>query len=91
MDAKQNTYDLERQRRKRSVTLPSDEVLKWIEFGCWVTVLYLPVLRLTNGVSVSPEQFVSRSLLASVSVLGAIFLSLRRIRKRRQLDVERGS
>jgi hypothetical protein len=57
----------------------------WLEFGCWTALVLFPFLRWINGPSVSTDQFVVRTGLVVLSVLGAVGLRTYKIvRARRQ-------
>ena len=60
------------QRVDDEITL--EEVLYWLEFGCWTTICLCPFLYYINGPSVSPDQAVIRTGLVICSVVGAVGL-----------------
>ncbi len=47
-----------------------------IEFGCWVMVALLPLLRLVNGPAVTSDQFVIQSTLFSLAFASGVSLRL---------------
>src|SRR5687768_10263214 len=49
-------------------------VLPWVEFGCWTAIVLFPFLYWINGPAVSTDQFVMRTILICVAVIGAIGL-----------------
>lgn len=51
-----------------------DELLPWIEFGCWTAIALFPFLYWVNGPAVSTDQYVMRNILISVAVIGAFGL-----------------
>ena len=63
--------------------LTNDELLGWIEFGCWTMLALTPVLYYVNGPAVSPDQLVMRSALVITAAIGALALRLRRWRMNR--------
>lgn len=50
--------------------LSTHEVLGWMELSCWTMVALAPFLYWVNGPAVSTDQFVVRTILVSVAVLG---------------------
>jgi hypothetical protein len=63
--------------------LTNEEMLGWIEFGCWTMLLLTPALCHINGPAVSPDQLVVRTAL--VLIAGIVAASLRfRHRRLRQ-------
>ena len=53
-----------------------DELLPWLEFGCWTAIALFPLLYWVNGPAVSPDQFVVRTILVVVAVTGAVGLRI---------------
>ncbi|MCA9122726.1 MAG: hypothetical protein H6822_20610 [Planctomycetaceae bacterium] len=51
-----------------------DELLSWVEFGCWAAIAFFPFLCWLNGPAVSSDQYVMRTILIVVVVLGAFAL-----------------
>lgn len=62
----------EAQRTEDDIRL--DELLPWIEFGCWTAIVLFPFLYWVNGPAVSTDQYVMRNILIVVSVTGAFGL-----------------
>ncbi|MDA1055107.1 MAG: hypothetical protein O3C40_32190 [Planctomycetota bacterium] len=52
----------------------SDELLPWLEFGCWTALVLAPILYYVNGPSVSSDQAVVRTGLVVLAAVGAIAL-----------------
>jgi hypothetical protein len=48
------------------------EIVGWLEFGCWTMVALAPFLYWVNGPAVSTDQFVVRTGLVTISLLGGI-------------------
>ena len=69
-----------------------EELLHWLEFGCWTTICLCPFLYFINGPSVSPDQAVVRTMLVIGSVVGAVGLRTFKILRRRagRADENRG-
>ena len=66
-----------------------DEMLPWLEFGCWTALVLAPILYYVNGPSVSTDQAVVRSGLVILAALGAValrFLNWRRGRAEQPTD-----
>ena len=62
----------------------TEEILGWVEFGCWTAVVLIPILYYVNGPSVSTDQFVVRSALTVIAIIGGCLTTgSRLIRKRR--------
>jgi hypothetical protein len=59
-------------------TLEIKEVLGWAEFACWTTLALAPFLYWVNGAAVSQDQFVVRTGLVAIAVLGAVALRARK-------------
>jgi len=45
-------------------------MLGWLELNCWTTVALAPFLYWVNGPAVSTDQFVVRTILVSVAMVG---------------------
>ncbi len=63
--------------------LSLDELLPWLEFGCWTALVLAPILYYVNGPSVSSDQAIVRTGLVIVAALGAAtlrFVNWRRAR-----------
>lgn len=58
------------------------ELLRGLEFGCWVAAAVIPILFFVNGPAVSKEQSLVRILLTAMSLTGGISLWLWRRRRR---------
>jgi len=54
--------------------LSLDELLPWLEFGCWTALVLAPILYYVNGPSVSTDQAVVRTGLVVLATIGAITL-----------------
>ncbi len=54
--------------------LSTREILGWMELSCWTTVALAPFLYWVNGPAVSTDQFVVRTILVTVAVVGGIVL-----------------
>jgi hypothetical protein len=54
--------------------LSLDELLPWLEFGCWTSLALAPILYYVNGPSVSSDQAVVRTGLVIFAALGAATL-----------------
>ena len=64
--------------------LTTEEILYWAEFACWTTIALAPFLYWVNGPAVSTDQFVVRTALVTLAVIGAVVLrSLKFYWKRR--------
>jgi hypothetical protein len=59
--------------------LELDEILRWAEFACWTTLALAPFLYWVNGPAVSHDQFVVRSGLVVIAILGAFGLRARKL------------
>ena len=66
-----------------------DELLPWLEFGCWTALVLAPFLYYVNGPSVSSDQAVVRTGLVIVAAVGAA--TLRFVNWRRKRTVEESS
>lgn len=53
-----------------------DEMLPWLEFGCWTALVLAPILYYVNGPSVSTDQAVVRFGLVMLAAAGAVILRL---------------
>ena len=58
--------------------LELEELLGWAEFACWTTLALAPFLYWVNGPAVSHDQFVVRSGLVTIVLVGAVSLRARR-------------
>ena len=56
--------------------LSLDELLPWLEFGCWTALVLAPILYYVNGPSVSTDQAYVRSGLVVIAAAGSITLRL---------------
>ncbi len=63
-----------------------DEMLPWLELGCWTALVLAPILYYINGPSVSTDQAVVRTGLVIVSAVGACVLRYANWRKSRQAE-----
>ncbi|MBI2479134.1 MAG: hypothetical protein HYV60_11025 [Planctomycetia bacterium] len=63
--------------------LSLDELLPWLEFGCWTALVLAPILYYVNGPSVSSDQAVVRTVLVIVAALGAATLRFVNWRRKR--------
>lgn len=63
-----------------------DELLPWLEVGCWTALVLVPLLYYVNGPRVSVDQAVVRTGLVIVAALGAA--TLRLVSWRRQCAVQ---
>lgn len=70
--------------RKPDDDLRLEELLPLIEFACWTAILLFPFLYYVNGPAVSTDQFVVRTILVIVAVVGALSLRVWNWRVRRQ-------
>lgn len=59
-----------------------DEILGWIEVGCWIALVLTPFLYWINGPAVSHDQLVSRWAVVGVALLGGIGFRRRAWRRR---------
>lgn len=62
-----------------------DELLPWIEFGCWTAIVLFPFLYWVNGPAVSTDQYVMRNILICVAVVGAFGLRFWNYRTKRRI------
>ena len=68
------------------------EQAPWIKIGCWTTIALLPFLYWENGPAVSTDQYVMRSILITVAIIGALGLCVwnrcveRRLEETRNAD-----
>ena len=60
-----------------------DELLPWLEFGCWTALVLAPILYYVNGPSVSSDQAVVRTVLVIVAAPGAATLRFVNWRRKR--------
>jgi hypothetical protein len=60
-----------------------DELLPWLEFGCWTALVLAPILYYVNGPSVSSDQAVVRTGLVIVAALSAAMLRFVNLRRKR--------
>jgi len=51
--------------------LSLEELLPWLEFGCWTALVLAPILYYVNGPSVSTDQAVVRTGLVIAAAVGA--------------------
>jgi len=58
------------------------ELLPWIEFGCWAMLAMTPLIWWLQGPSVSTDQFVVRTSIAAISAVGGVILRLRALIRR---------
>jgi hypothetical protein len=66
-----------------------DELLPWVEFGCWTALVLAPILYYVNGPSVSSDQAVVRTGLVIVAALGTAILRVVNWRRgRAEWDVD---
>lgn len=49
-----------------------EEVVGWLEFGCWTTLALAPMLYYVNGPAVSTDQSVVRTALVCLAAAGAV-------------------
>ena len=49
-----------------------EEALGWAKFACWTVVALTPFFRWVNGPAVSSDQFVVRTTLAVLAVVGRV-------------------
>ncbi len=54
------------------------------EFGCWTMVVLAPILTWINGPAVSTDQFVVRTAVFVLALIGGVSLSARRIVRARR-------
>lgn len=66
--------------------LALDELLPWIEFGCWTAIALFPFLYWVNGPAVSTDQYVMRNILMITAVVGAVGLRVWNWRATRQAE-----
>lgn len=66
--------DNERTLQNDKSNITTAEVLYWLEFACWTTLLLAPFLRWVNGAAVSTDQFVVRTAVVSLALLGGVVL-----------------
>ena len=65
---------------------PDDEIT-WqelfvhLEFGCWTAIVLIPIIYFIQGPAVSHDQFVMRSLVTAIAVIGVPTLTILRRRK----------
>jgi len=64
--------------------LDGEQLLGWIEFGCWSALAMAPVIYWLQGPSVSHDQYVVRIGLVVVAALGGVFLRIRAIVRQRK-------
>lgn len=64
------------------VSIERDEVLGWIEFGCWTALALTPFLYWVNGPAVSQDQLVVRWAVVIIAIVGGAGLRLRYWRRR---------
>jgi hypothetical protein len=53
-----------------------EEVLGWVEFACWTVLVLTPFLWWVNGPAVSTDQFVVRTALTVLALVGAVSLRI---------------
>mgnify|MGYP003382030696 CR=1 FL=1 len=53
-----------------------DELLPWLEFGCWTALVLTPILYYVNGPSVSSDQAAVRTGLVVAAAVGGVLLRL---------------
>lgn len=58
--------------------LSTREILGWLELSCWTMVALAPFLYWVNGPAVSTDQFVVRTILVSVAVVGGATMRIAR-------------
>jgi hypothetical protein len=56
----------------------AEELMGWIELGCWISIALLPFLYWVNGGAVSTDQLVLRWIVVVVVICGAVGLRIRR-------------
>jgi len=56
----------------------AEELVGWIELGCWISIALLPFLYWVNGGAVSTDQLVLRWIVVVVVISGAVGLRIRR-------------
>lgn len=54
--------------------LTPTELCMWLEFACWTMVALAPFLYWVNGSAVSTDQFVVRTALVLIALVGGISL-----------------
>jgi hypothetical protein len=57
--------------------MSTGEVLGWLEFGCWMALVQIPIIWWLQGPSVSTDQFVVRTSLVVIAAAGGIALRTR--------------
>ena len=60
--------------------LSTREILGWVELSGWTMVALAPFLYWVNGPAVSTDQFVVRTILVTVAVVGGIGIHVARRR-----------
>lgn len=55
-----------------------EELLGWIECGCWIALALVPLLYWVNGPAVSQDQLVVRGIVVAGAAVGAVMLCWRR-------------
>lgn len=58
------------------------QILGWLELGCWLALVMMPVIYWLQGPSVSHDQFVVRTGLVIVAAVAASGLRIRTILQR---------
>jgi hypothetical protein len=72
--------------RDKDESLSPAEIVGWLEFGCWTMVALAPFLYWVNGPAVSTDQFVVRTGLVTVSLIGGIGIRFTKWVRRRKED-----
>ena len=64
--------------------ITTEELLGWMEFGCWAALVMAPLIYWLQGPSVSTDQYVVRTILVIVAAAGGVGLRLRAVLIRRR-------
>ncbi len=55
------------------------EILPWLELGCWTIVVLAPFLYWVNGPAVSNDQFVVRTSLVTLALIGGFSIRVKKL------------
>ena len=69
--------------------LSPNELLPWLEYGCWTALVLAPILHFVNGPSVSSDQVAVRTGLIVCAAVGGLGLRLVNWRRSRGSAVDR--
>jgi hypothetical protein len=70
------------QEEPRLEPLTTQEILGWVELGCWTMVALAPFLYWVNGPAVSTDQFVVRTALVTIALVGGVVIRVSKWRRK---------